>query len=326
MYSAEKAGQSNLTSLEASFSVFTDLDPTEYYGLVTDEINFNHLNDLHRLLEGVDLPDGVLIATCGSDGKLEQHAQSQTELVVVQKHANLNGDAVLRSFFGKDRYRELFDVGDNDAIDMKSLDTEDTFSYAYDNPDIVYPDRVLNSYPVYPLTADALDLYYQARIRTLDEMSSSRPIRKEMKGQLRDYKHAMQTGVYRRARAFDTDRHVQYYSEIPEQYTLGFKTSFIRAVQRKLDLLTISLKDKKTREEVAKTMPTTTVGRLAYVAEAGIVPFDVAAPASEAYAWFLQQYHFVQENYKGNGVPTEMPYDPKAFAKYSQDIERLVTL
>jgi hypothetical protein len=182
MSSAEKAGRSNLSSLEAPFSAFQDLSPTEYYGLVTDEINFNHLSDLYRL--------------------------SQTELVVIQESTELNGDAILRDFFGKDHYRELFDVGDEGAIDTKAFDTDGTFSYAYDDSDIIYPDRVLNSYPVYPLTESGLALYCRARERTLAEMSGSKLIRKEMKDQLRDYKRAMQTGIYRKARAFDTDKHI----------------------------------------------------------------------------------------------------------------------
>jgi hypothetical protein len=69
-----------------------------------------------------------------------------------------------------------------------------------------------------------------------------------------------------------------------------------------------------------------TVGRIEYLSEAGFMPPDLASSTTEAYAWFLQQYHFAQENYKENGVPTEIPYDPETFATYSQDIERFVSL
>lgn len=325
MVRQERNPSGTLGPCEDPFS-FSKLDPAEYYGLVTDAINFNSLEDIARRLESIDLPQGVLLAVAGSDGKLERHTQSKTELIVIQENENLNGAAILQDFFGKERYRELFDTGPDDVIDTKNLDQDTPLSYAFGNPKELYPDRTLNALPIYPLSANGLDLYFRLRMRTLEEISESKRVKDKMKEQLASYRRSMNTGQYRRIPIFDTDQHVQYYSEMWPAYSMGFKTGFLRTVQRKLDLLTIELGKFKTWGEVAYEMPTTTLGRLDYLSKVGIISTEDMTTTSEAYAWFLQQYHHIQEKYKQNNEPTELSYDPKSFKTYRLSVERFSSL
>lgn len=311
---------------QEQYCPFEDLNPLEYYGLVTGGINFNQLSDLSGLLEGLELPGRAVIAAVGSDGKLERHTQSRTELVVIQADSSLRCEEYLKEFFQPTRYGELFDVDDNGRIDTKSFNEAVQFSYARGDRNSIYPDRVLNSVPVYPTTEEALTLHTEARKKVLEEMSSDKRTRDEMKTQLRTYKRSMNTGEFRRVPTFDEAESLQYYSELWPDYAVGFKSSFLRAVQRKLDLLTLQLDGQKSWQDVARTMPTTTNGRLNYLAEAGIVAPDVTATTKEAYAWFLQRYHHIQEAYKQTGAPVALPFDPEAFAAYRQSIDRFVTL
>jgi len=321
MVTQEKNLWDNLDISEDLVHSFNNLNPTEYYGLVTDAVNPNNLEAISRQLELIDLPDGVLVSVAGSDGKLEQHAQSKTELIVIQEESSLNGDVILQDFFGSEHYLELFDTGPCGVIDTKSLDQNVPLSYAFGDANTAYPDRTLNMFPLHPLTESGLDLYLRTRERTLEEMSRDKSIKGKLKDQLRSYKRSMKTGEFRHIPIFDYSRHVQYYSEMWPAYSTGFKTAFLRAVQRKLDLLTINLGSTKDWNEVAREMPTTTLGRLEYLAEANVITRNSAVLTAEAYAWFLQQYHYIQEVYKINQEPTELPFDPVLFERYSQSIE-----
>jgi hypothetical protein len=52
-----------------------------------------------------------------------------------------------------------------------------------------------------------------------------------------------------------------------------------------------------------------------------IVSEEEAAKASGAYAWFLQQYHSIQEDYKQERGPITLAYDPDEFEKHSRAVE-----
>lgn len=305
---------------------FERLSPLEYYTLVKESINYNHIKDLECKLDGIELPPGVLITTVGSDGKLEQHMQSKTEMIVIQEEQDLNGDNLLRDFFGANNYREVFDTGDGGVIETKSFDSEVCFSYAFGDPSTVYPDRVLNAHPLYPITGEGLEVYFRSREKVLVEMSTEKRIKNQLKSQLRSYKRSMRTGEYRRVKTFDNDEGLQYYNEEWPEYTTGFKVPFLRSVQRKLDLFTINIGDIKSWNEVAREIPTNTLGRLDYLADLGVIPHHEALSVGEAYAWFLQQYHCVQERYKDSNREVAAPYDKRAFDTYRKDIERFANL
>ena len=312
--------------VEGLYSPFLNLSPTEYYGLVTDGVNFNNLQSITRKLESLELPKGVLVAVAGSDGKLERHAQSKTELIIIEESAALEGDILLRDFFGNEPYSELFDTSLDGVIDVKALDSRIPLSYAYGDSDAMYPDRILNTFPVFPITPESLDLYFRAREQTLNEISKDKRIKEGLRSQLRSYKKAMQTEEYRHIPTFDTDRHIQFYSEQWPAYTTGFKIPFLRTVQRKLDLLTLKLEGVTTWRDVAMNMPTTTIGRLEYLRDQKIISQEECSTTGDAYAWFLQQYHNIQENYKDCCTPVELPYDAGTFDEHRKSVEHFASL
>src|SRR6266516_6458312 len=71
-----------MEGVENEFNPYTDLSPQEYVGLM-DAINRNTIADLKGDL--VDFPANyasLCFTVTGSDGKLERHPQSRTELVI----------------------------------------------------------------------------------------------------------------------------------------------------------------------------------------------------------------------------------------------------
>ena len=314
------------SSQEELFKPFLGLSPLEYYGLVKDVINVNTINDIARLLETIELPKGVVVATVGSDGKLERHAQSKTELIVLQKSSELQGAERIREFFEEVHFGELFDTGPDDQIDVKNLDAGIPLSYAFNDSDTIFPDRTLNMLPVYPTDPENMEVFLQAREMTLIEMSQDKRIKSRLKNQLREYRRAMRTGEYRNMPLFDTEKSEQYYSEAWPAYATGFKVPFLRPVQRKLDILTLNLEGKKDWSEVARELPTSTLDRIDYLSAHSIVPVHEATAANEAYAWFLQEYHCIQEAYKQSGETMTLEYDRSAFEAYQRSIENFLSL
>src|SRR5437868_15522377 len=75
-----------MKGVEKEFNPYTDLSPQEYVGLV-DAINRNTITDLQCDL--ADFPanySSMCFTVTGSDGKLERHLQSRTELVIFCAH------------------------------------------------------------------------------------------------------------------------------------------------------------------------------------------------------------------------------------------------
>ena len=311
---------------ETPFLPFENLNPMEYYGLIVDGVNHSNIEDLTIRLEHIALPDGVVVAAVGSDGKLERYAQSKTELIIIEESESLQADIILKEHFKDEGYSTIFDVGPEDQIDVKVLDSPSPVSYAFNDAQSLYPDRILNAFPVFPVSNEGLDLYYKARQKVLVEMSENKKVRTELKDQLRSYKRSMQTGEFRRIPIFDRDNHVQYYSELWPAYSTGFKAAFLRAIQRKLDVFTVELGHTQSYEETARTMPTTTLGRLDYLAERGVIDEEIASSAGYAYAWFLQQYHRIQEDYKQKMQPTQLSFDAVDFDTHNQAACRFVQL
>lgn len=101
----------------------------------------------------------------------------------------------------------------------------------------------------------------------------------------------------------------QFYNEY--SHVAGFKAGPIRAVQRKLDLLTLA--------EVplqATDLPSQTVDRIIYFTERGRIPPTLAEPLAESYSWFLQRYHQVQEKYKNTRQSASISFCQEDFEQH----------
>lgn len=311
---------------EKKLNPFTDLNPFEYQGLLMT-INSNYQEELRRSLS--PLLKRKLIGIClilpGSDGKQERHCQSKTEIVILAAE----GDSALkirdilvkllkeRSFsFEGDIYTGLPEI-------KLLLDNQDNYlSYAYGDLNLVYPDRVIHS----TLFLGDKILHQRAKLKALEELKDQK-IKKKLIEQLRSYRRAIETGFYRHQQIFNGEKGVQYYEENDEfkLLRLGFKSAFLRAVQRKLDLLTRKglIFNRELEEKIKNRYLSglsNTLERIEFLSALGLIPQEMAIPLIEAYYWFLQRYHEAQDQYKKTRQLVELPFDLEIFNKHQKTI------
>lgn len=312
--------------LEKRFSPY-DLKPIEYLGLV-ENINQGNIARYRQIMKPLKLDADQCLVIIGSDGKLERHPQSKTEFVIFQnqeKHS-VTYNQVL--YFVMQQIFRL-DPDPKRRIEIKTIcDDEDILlSYTYGNNDIVYPDRTINSIFI----RGNVSTYIAARKKVFIEISSNEPksrrIREKMEDQLRQYKRAMKTGVYRNTPIFNLKLGKQFYRETPP-LTLGFKPAFIRAVQRKLDIFTArGIRGGNLNiHELNTLFPTATYEKLVVLHKKGILNSALAMQTGEAYGWFLREYHRAQEYYKLHRIPVIVEFNPEEFQNYAEIIEKFANL
>ncbi len=309
---------------EKKLNPFIDFNPIEYQGLLIT-VNLNYQEELRKslspFLEGK--LSGICLILPGSDGKQERHCQSKTEITILgleRNSAQTMRDILVQALketsfsFEGDIYTGLPEI--------KLLLDDNYLSYAYGNPNLVYPDRILHS----AFLLGNRVLYTGALLRVLDELKNPRIIEK-LKDQLKSYRKAIETGFYRHQPIFDAEKGVQYYeeNEDPKLLRLGFKPAFLRAVQRKLDLLTRKgLVSNQDLEEKIKNQYlsglSNTLERIEFLSALGLIPQEMAIPLIEAYYWFLQRYHEAQDQYKKTRRLVELPFDKDLFNKHQQTI------
>jgi hypothetical protein len=309
------------------FDPYLDLSPPEYMGFLAS-ITENHLLLWYSIFSGFPTNRSCILVT-GSDGKGERHPQSNTNFIVLHDGSQeAIGDLALLRRFVKD------DVGLTDekigtspiasCYEEKVLGEPDhhPLSFAYGNPNTAYPDRVLNAVVI----GGNQDLYLQARQQLLEEICKNSPVakktRRQMSEQLRRYKKAIITGIYDRLPLFDERRGIQFYCEENGSLQMGFKSAFLRAVQRKLDIITIRAVHKGvvTIKEIVYDAPFFTPDRISFFTNKNIIGSQQAEQIIEAYIWFLQQYHRIQELYKNTKQKKAAPYDRELFDYYRKAI------
>jgi len=308
-------------SLESNgeFQGLFDLSPEEYYGCVYT------INENRRLALKEDFASApinpltdVLIVN-GSDGKSERHTQSKTEITLLTSQPTEAGAQPLADWYRKSKWSDMsafFDVSPTGMPEVKVVgDPDAPLAYAYDDSKLVYPDRVLNS----RLIVGNEDVLRDAKKQVLTEISSDgltgKRMRKEIEGQLQIAMRGLETGEYRHKRIFTTDPPQQYYDEDPQNYSVGFKISGLRPVQRMTDLLTIrAIRAGKLSIDDASTFSTSTVDRIEALSERGLAP-DVQS-VIPAYQWFLQQYHVAQDRYKSTRGEVSVPFRADQFNQH----------
>lgn len=304
------------------------LPPIEYYGAVL-VFNKQRLSQLGLSLAYFPLPTSSAIIAVGSDGKLERHPQSKTELVVVVPS---NGDKGSRLSKNLSRYLHhivkdsSFDFPFNGVLEYKVVGNPASppLSYFLGRESSVYPDRIMNS----QLVAGDEGLFTKLRQQVLEEIGDEGPlgkrIRRKMRQQLKDYKRAQWTGYYRQKMIFDLQENLQFYNEANDDMRTGFKMSHLRSVQRKLDILTAASVQRgllPINPQTVRNLPTNTRDRLDYFSE--LINFNVNELA-EAYLWFLQRYHQIQECYKNKRTAVSLEFDRGLFDRYNQVINQFV--
>lgn len=291
------------------------LSESEYSGLL-ETIGENWRNDLCERLTGLfndELLQGkhYCLIVPGSDGKKERHPQSKTEIILLLDQNNPQLEKEVRKKIVISRSKNPT-IG---PLEIKIVGQEKSpLSFFNHSPQRVYPDRVLNSY----LLIGDPSLYFKARQQVLEEMQTKK-VRSKMRNQLRQYKKAIATGQYRGLAVFSEEKGEQYYFENAnsKEIRFGFKIAFLRAVQRKLDLLTINLikEGKESVDTLAKSLPTNTAARIEYLAQRGFLNQDLAPRLQMAYLWFLKNYHQTQETFSKNKHQiAAVPFNKKRFA------------
>ncbi|HEX8923255.1 MAG TPA: hypothetical protein VF828_00795, partial [Patescibacteria group bacterium] len=203
---------------------------------------------------------------------------------------------------------------------VRQFNGKDILSYAYNNPEAIYPDRALNS----KLLLGSKGLYFLTRQQVLTEFSmffpQSKRIYNKSVDQLKDYRKALITGSYRNRMVFDETRGIQYYDENIDKLRVGFKIPALRPEQRKLDLMTMTfirkIKDQnlldETVENLGENLPTNTLDRMDYFLKTKVDSGRLSA-FKYAYSWAEREYHKVQEAYKNSRVLAETSFDREEF-------------
>lgn len=269
-----------------------NLPPEEYRGLVITCCQ-NYRQEIRARIEEIfpyELINSLAIISVGSDGKEERHPQSKTELVILCEEKEMFDQ--ISSLTSKINDQNLH-------CDEIRVINEETLSFYKNNPQTIYPDRILNSILIWGNP----EIYQKARKKVLQEMaendSRGKKIREEIKTQISTYKKTTKIGKYRNQQVFDDN--FQYYFEDndPKKLRFGLKMGPIRAVQRKLDFFTIQgfQKGKILNPE---ELPTNTIERIDLLTKIGVLDENFSQKLKEAYLWFLREYHRIQEVFKNS--------------------------
>jgi len=302
----------------------------EYLGLLTC-VNENYLRSTRGVLAPMctelDRFCPYSLITVGSDGKKERHPQSRTEIVYLFAKQEMapSAETILNIFKQTTGHDYFYETSEGQPM-VVCLDQKTPLSYAFNNPRLVYPDRILNSV----LVLGDENIHLKSRLKVLEEMTGPEggKIRREMRQQRNEYGKACRAATYRGKTLFDSDIGMQYYDESQEGYALGFKTSFLRLMQRTLDLLVNDgIKKYEIDIRQMREMPTSTVDRIRYLQKIGWIKSGNkgVVAAQESYLWFLREYHKAQEAYKNRGTGVNVPYNSSEFDKHRLDMFEFVS-
>lgn len=261
--------------------------------------------------------NNICAVVVGSDGKSERHPQSKTEIVYIQDQSSSQTITteeitdVYTKTTGFD-YVKVFGT-DIDSIPEKVDLGKRVISFAFGDAKRIFPDRVLNSI----LVIGSAEIHQKARRMVLEELGSggqlSSVIKKELKRQRKEHYKTCLTGSSRGKVCFNHNG--QFYDESKHPGRFGFKHGFIRLIQRDLDLRTQEMIVRGTWSiNRAIELPSSTTGRISFL--------DYSKDTAEAFLWFLQRYHSVQEEYKNRRIPSFMPFDDYDFKQCSEIILR----
>ncbi len=289
------------------------LSPLEYYGLV-EVVNLNYLDEwrkeIEELFHDFDFQNTCFVVV-GSDGRLEKHIQSRTEIVIFTRERLPIG-------FQQIKQRLLtasmpVEFGWKDKVDLKDPSKKDLpFSSVYDNPQFIFPDRIINSV----LLVGNEELYFEIRRKVIEEIVNNPKIIRVLKKQFRSHRSAMLKGKYRGLVVFDLEGYVQFYDEEEGKWRFGFKSAHLRAFQRfMLMLLSSYIKSKEGEVDfhsLSLEFPLNPIKQYEWFIRKGFLSRTYrdlsgkeikSEDVIEAYQWFLREYHRVQETYKDQEPP-----------------------
>jgi hypothetical protein len=300
----------------------------EYHGLVKNIAEFRK-QELIRLFNPLQKKFGHndwSLIIVGSDGKQERHPQSKTEIVFLYRNGSNKTKKLMNEMnnlinlsIEPIEFNEAKPVGDQNVL----------LSFYKNQSNDCYPDRIINA----NFLLGENNLFIEAKKQTLLEMAGNneqgKKIREKISSQLKDYIKTLKSGQYRSQVVFDENQ--QYYFETDnwKNVKTGFKMGPLRTIQRKVDLLLINIirENKLTINAVATTYPSNTCERIEFLAEKGLIEEQIGKEISQAYLWFLKEYHKIQELFKNSNrlSPISCPFNPQDFQHYKQIILNFVS-
>lgn len=321
-----------MNEAENEFNPYTDLSSKEYINLVKAN-NRNNIVRVARDIENYPADETkICFAVTGSDGKLERHLQSKTELIIFYEN-NISPEPTHRF---AEWYEETHGkpVGKSYVVDKniglpeaKKIKSDTPLSYFWGQEKNVYPDRTLNA----TLVMGNQELLTTAKEQVLEEITADtevgQKIRKKMKAQLKDYRHNLEKGIFHNNQTFTlaTDPPLQFYDERQQSYTVGFKASGLRSVQRELDLATIhAIRSGEVSIKEAVKFPTNTINRIDEFKKRKIIPKEL--PIEDSYSWFLRRYHMAQEKYRQQQSAVASPFPKDEFLQHKRIVLEFLDL
>jgi hypothetical protein len=320
-----------MRGVEKAYNPYTDLSPQEYVALM-DAINRKNITNLKCDLANFPANHtSICFTVTGSDGKLERHPQSRTELIIFSTHTYAPSQ-LLHQFLdwykkthskpAAQRYMLNFSTR---MPEIKYIGGSIPLSYAWGQATAVYPDRTLTATRV----IGNQELLNKAKRQVLTEATADdkqgKQIRAKMRDQLAEYRRNLERGVFHKHETFTLEPPLQLYDENPPSYTVGFKTSGLRAVQRKLDILTLlAIKNGSLTLTEAAQLPTGTLGRIDELKKRDIIPKQL--PIDDSYSWFLQKYHPAQEQHRIKKTGVAVPFPKEQFLHHRQVVLEFLEL
>ncbi len=292
-----------------------NVDPQWYLQIVEQENRQWH-HSLRGLLEPFITPyDPYSLVVVGSDGRMERHSKTSTDIAVLAQNA--------ADYPGWDLAEYLGDHGvhvDQRILSVYDLAKDKKLSLVKGLQPKAYPDFLLWS----DLVAGNPQIFFDTRVRIMNELKDKNIYNDIKDRNRRQYARAATTGIHARLPIFNRENCEQYYyeasGEVPQ---LGFKIPFLRLVQSWLDLETITyLRALDFHPEVissfAQYVPSPVPDRVAFFGQQGWL-HPQWEDIHSAYGWFLREYHYAQERYCLNGETTTT-FDPVEFDYYSQTL------
>ncbi|MEI6886666.1 MAG: hypothetical protein WCK31_00340 [bacterium] len=329
------------------------LEPIEYYGSI-QAMNEQSIERLRSVLTSVEFKSDAVLVAVGSDGKGERHDPSKIELkLIMRSPVNANSQLIIEEVntaIADSPYSTIVEKGmiynkalneKNEIFDVVSISSGEVLSYAFNQESAVFPDRVINTCFILGNPELLIAAKRKVMLEITDGSELSKRIYSELRNQLGDYKLAMRTGIYRGKKVFDRELSLQYYTEDinPLEKKTGFKIAYLRATQRKCDLLTFALiRSGRLTIEEAIRWPTNTLTRIEYILNVvnkevlelskknKKTPIEISASFQQAYAWFLKEYHIIQDEYTDKKVEVEMSFNKEEFEIANQNIEAFLEL
>ncbi len=303
------------------------------------ERNLQHLNDKKRLIqEKVPIHDNdVCVIVTGSDGRLERGFLSSLELIILSRTADSEKVASLvgklHSINGIEQ-QIIYPV-----IEQKYLDDMLSLVYAFGNTQRIYPQRVLDGYPIHGNDGILIEAVSKVFESFIDYGSM---ILEDVRNKVREHKKISETGRQRWKGSeiihYDLDAGIAYYEVSQEGTRKAFKQGPLRYAQfsllkKLISLVRSSTYDIKKIEELRNTFmqDNSVIGRFENLVNAGFVSLTTESLSAfaELYLNFLLLYHkcehFAKISYDKYGISlVEIPFEAREVRTQIAELRQLL--